>query len=112
MSVQPSRGAPTEMRVSFASSASNLPVSALSTTTKFAPPICTRSRTSSGDSCVVAGNTIAPSFIDASITSHNSARFGSISSRRSPRVTPRPRRKFAIRDERSDICAYESLRPS
>ncbi|NYH16540.1 hypothetical protein GGD41_003768 [Paraburkholderia bryophila] len=78
--------------MSGTSSVSNLLNSALSTTTNFAPPICTRSRTSSADNCVVAGSTIAPSFIAASITSQSSTRFGSINSKRSPRPTPTLRR--------------------
>jgi hypothetical protein len=91
---------------------SNFASSALSTTTNFASPICTRSRTSSAESWVVAGSTMAPSFIAASITSQSSTRLGSISSRRSPRPTPILRRKFAIRAERSDICANEYFVPS
>ena len=48
----------------------------------------------------------APSFMAARMTSHSGATLPSISSTRSPRLTPRPRSQLATCPDRAAISAY------
>ncbi len=57
-------------------------------------------------SSVVAGITTTPSFMQASIVSHSSSWLPSISSRRSPRLTPWACSHAASWLERADSSAY------
>ena len=57
----------------------------------------------------MAGMITAPSFMQASITSHSGTTLPSIRSTASPRRTPLARRKFATWLERRDRSAKDSL---
>ena len=72
---------------------------------KRARPRASRSAMSSLASSVVAGMTIMPSFIAASIVTHSGPTLPSISSSRSPRLAPSARKPLATRDELCDSSA-------
>lgn len=87
MSCQPSLS-PTEMRVYVPGTEENLSVSAAFAMTCLTPPRSMRSTRSFGPTAVVVGMMMAPSFIVASMMSHNSSWLPSMTMTGSPRVTP------------------------
>src|SRR6202030_1832393 len=105
----------TTTRVQAPGSPANLSAEAASATTCRTDPRTSRSARSAGCSRVEAGMITAPSFIAARMTSHSGATLPSMSSTRSPRLTPSPRSQFATCAERPASAPYDrltSVRPS
>ena len=102
---QPGGSPPTASRVDTESMFSNLAAWSAAATTNRTCPLEQRSARSSRLSIVVAGINTAPSFIAASTVSQSGGMLPIMSSNRSPRLTPRPRRWLATRDDRSASSA-------
>ena len=97
------------MRVYAPGNTSNLAVADAVQITCLTAPRSKRSARSSVLTSVVVGTITAPSFMQASMVSHNATSLGISSITRSPRATPSERSQLATCDERADMRAKLTL---